>query len=69
MLKQLIEDIRTEALMRGSLRAAFQRSPGASKEAKRGTTRYLRQQGKKELKTKAPDEVNIPRRGIKGYAD
>jgi hypothetical protein len=69
MFKSLVEEIRTEAMQRGSLRAAFQRTPGASKEVKRGAARYLRQQSKKELKTKAPDDVNIPRRGIKGYAD
>ena len=68
MFKQLVEDIRTEAMQRGSLRAAFQRTPGASKEVKKGATRYLRQQAKKELR-KAPDDVNVPRRGVKGYSD
>lgn len=68
MLKNLVEEIRVEAMQRGSLWAAFKRSPGASKEVKKGATRYLRQQAKKELR-KAPDDVNIPRRGIKGYSD
>lgn len=69
MFTSLVEEIRLEASQRGSLRAAYQRSPTASKLVKRGASRFLRQQAKKEIKTKSPDDVNIPRRGIKGYSD
>jgi hypothetical protein len=69
MFRQLIEAIRLEAMQRGSLRAAYQRTPGASKEAKRGATRARRRQTQHELKTKLPDDVNVDPRGTKGYAD
>jgi hypothetical protein len=70
MFRALIESIRTEATQRGSLRAAFQRSPGTSKTVKKGVSRFLRQNAKKELKGYTPNkDVLIPRRGIKGYAD
>lgn len=70
MFSELIESIRLEAAARGSLRGAYQRSPGSNKVVKKGATRFLRQNAKKELKGYTPDkDVNIPRRGIKGYSD
>lgn len=72
MFLELIESIRLEASARGSLRAAFDRSPGTNKVVKKGATRFLRQAGKREMAKVRRDpsaEPNIPRRGIKGYSD
>lgn len=70
MFSELIESIRLEAAARGSLRSAYQRSSASSKVVKKGATRFLRQTSKKELKGYTSDkDVNIPRRGIKGYSD
>lgn len=72
MFRSLIESIRLEASARGSLNAAYQRSPGMSKVVKKGATRFIRQAGKAEIRKvqqdPSADEVT-PRRGIKGYSD
>lgn len=72
MFQDLIESIRFEAAERGSLRAAYQRSPGMSKLAKQGATRFRRHAEKRELAKVKKDpahEPNIPRSGTRGYAD
>ena len=66
MFRNLIESIRIEATQRGAIDKWSQPGEGV-KQAKRGVTKYMRQQAKLQLKTKSPDDVNIPRRGTKGY--
>jgi hypothetical protein len=66
MFRNLIESIRTEAAQRGILDKWSKPGEGP-KLVKKGVTRYLRQKSKLELKTKAPDDVNIPRRGTRGH--
>lgn len=66
MFRELIEAIRLEGAQRGAIDKWSKPGEGV-KLAKKGATRFLRNQAKLQLKTKAPDEVNIPRRGTKGY--
>lgn len=72
MFRQLIESIRLEATQRGSLRAAYQRSPGMNKIAKSGASRFLRRSAKREMAKVKKDpsaEPNIAKRGTRGYSD
>jgi len=66
MFRELIEAIRLEGAQRGQLDKWSQPGEGP-KLVKKGATRFLRQQAKLQLRTKAPDEVSIPRRGTKGH--
>jgi hypothetical protein len=66
MFRELIEAIRLEGAARGAIDKWSKPGEGV-KLAKKSVTRYLRQKTKLELKKKAPDEVNIPRRGTSGY--
>lgn len=66
MFRELIEAIRLEGAQRGAIDKWSKPGEGRAL-AKKSVSKYMRNQAKLQLKTKAPDEVNIPRRGTKGY--